>query len=108
MRRLKNHEIEILKKILSSNNSLNSILDEVISGADSYLVEEMNDGGMGSLKFASNEKDRKLGKTIGEIELQDADETPVLISLNLDSKGNLFELDVWKVDFSPVIKLNLE
>ena len=63
-------------------------------------VEEMNDGNMGSLLFASSKQDRRLGDAIAEIRFQDEDDIPVLVSLNVDQDGDLYELDSWKVDFS--------
>jgi hypothetical protein len=32
----------------------------------------------------------------------DEDQIPVIISINLDQEGRLFEIDFWKVDFSPL------
>ena len=33
-------------------------------------------------------------------EFTDLDGVPVSVALNLDSEGKLYELDLWKVDFS--------
>ncbi|PPQ19023.1 hypothetical protein CV770_12900 [Bradyrhizobium sp. AC87j1] len=68
------------------------------------LVEEMNDGGMGSLRFVGS-ADRRLGKCIGEAEFDDADGVPVSVALNIDQRGELYELDFWKVDFSPLQRI---
>ncbi len=68
------------------------------------LVEEMADGGMGSLLFVGS-KDRIYGSTLAEAEFRDDDGTPVIAAINLDSDGQLFELDIWKVDFSPLIRI---
>jgi hypothetical protein len=65
------------------------------------LVEEMNDGGMGSLLFVGA-KDRCFGKRLGSAEFNDVDGTLVSVALNVDQHGELFELDIWKVDFSPL------
>ncbi|MCK1287702.1 hypothetical protein IVB41_27745 [Bradyrhizobium sp. 44] len=65
------------------------------------LVEEMNDGGMGSLCFVGS-ADRRFGKCIGEAEFDDADGVLVSVALNIDQRGELFELDLWKVDFTPL------
>ncbi|GAB2580266.1 DUF6984 family protein [Spirosoma areae] len=75
---------------------------------ENILVEPMNDGGMGSLKFFSNDPNhisRKFERKISEIQFSDTDNVLVLVSLNLDSFGQLYELDVWKTDFSPLIKI---
>jgi len=34
----------------------------------------------------------------------DVDGVTVIASLNIDKDGNLFELDIWKTDYSPLIK----
>jgi hypothetical protein len=65
-------------------------------------VEPMDDGGMGSLRFASPTHDPRLGSTPAECRFVDADGVPVYAQLNLDQAGELFELDVWKVDFTPL------
>lgn len=67
----------------------------------------MNDGDMGSLLFESSGINRRYGGDIAQIQLQDTDEVPVMISLVIDQYNQLFELDVWKVDFSPTKDLIL-
>lgn len=37
---------------------------------------------------------------MAETQFSDADGTPVIASLNVDVYDQLFEIDVWKVDFS--------
>lgn len=66
-------------------------------------VEEMNDGGMGSLKLyltTSTSGENKFGRSISEYEFDDIDEVKVIASLIIDSDGILYELDIWKTDFS--------
>jgi hypothetical protein len=70
----------------------------------SELVEEMNDGGMGSLRFVGG-PDRQFGKRVGSAEFNDADGVLVSVALNVDQRGQLFELDIWKVDFSPLRRI---
>ncbi len=67
-------------------------------------VQTMLDGHMGSLRFVGS-SDRCYGRALISVVAHDVDTTPLLISLDLDQHGNLFELDVWKVDFSPLIRL---
>jgi hypothetical protein len=68
-------------------------------------VEEMLDGGMGSIRFVNEQlHERHLGKVLGEAKFMDADGTLVQISINLDQNGGLFEVDFWKVDFSPLFR----
>lgn len=67
-------------------------------------VREMRDGGMGSLRFSGSDE-RRYGGTLAEAEFKDADGTAVSVALMLDEIGELFELDIWKVDFSPLIRV---
>jgi hypothetical protein len=67
------------------------------------LVEEMLDGGMGSLLFIDESgRSRRMGRELVTAEYIDEDQIPVLISINLDEEGDLFELDFWKVNFMPL------
>ena len=68
-------------------------------------VQDMADGGMGSILFASSDPEpRHFGKVVAEAEYIDQDGVPVSITVNLDSKGDLFEVDFWKVDFTPLLR----
>ena len=73
---------------------------------DTILVRSMNDGEMGSLLIINknDEPNRIFGEQISEGYFKDEDGVNVIISLNVDNKENLYELDVWKTDFSPLIK----
>ncbi|QQQ61882.1 DUF6984 family protein [Paenarthrobacter ureafaciens] len=64
-------------------------------------VSDMDDGGMGSLLFESAKPDRSYGRTLSEGWYNDEDGFPVLVAINLDTENEIFELDSWKVDFSP-------
>jgi hypothetical protein len=61
----------------------------------------MQDGGMGSIRFISSEP-QSLGRVLVEAKYVDSDGVLVSIAVNADSHGQLFELDFWKVDFSPL------
>lgn len=75
----------------------------LISSLSEAFVEEMNDGGMGGLRFcASDARPRRLGEQLVEREFVDSDGIPVMVVINLDEHGDLYELDMWKVDFSPL------
>lgn len=49
-------------------------------------------------------KDREFGEQISEYTFRDKDRVEVIASLNTDDKGNLFELDIFKADFSNLIE----
>jgi len=67
------------------------------------LVEDMQDGGMGSIRFiASDESEPRFGDAIAEAEYIDEDGVLVSITINIDQNKKLYEVDFWKVDFSPL------
>ena len=67
------------------------------------VVQPMDDGGMGSLRFVYPiEPEQRYCRTIAETMAVDKDGVPLSITLSVDQRGRLFELDVWKVDNSPL------
>lgn len=75
---------------------------------ENLMVVELEDGKMGSLSLMSNGIQNKGNKQIelcSEKIFKDVDEVTVIASLYIDVKGNLYELDIWKVDYSPIISL---
>ena len=71
----------------------------------SLKVLELDDGGMGGLYFVSDTKwrsMRRFGKSIVAKTFEDTDGMGMSIALLLDTEGKLFELDIWKYDFSPL------
>ena len=68
-------------------------------------VSDMDDGGMGSLRFASGKIHPRYGRTIAEGWFKDIDGIPVALALYVDREDELFELDSWKVDFTSRLRL---
>ena len=69
------------------------------------VVREMSDGGMGSIRFASpTSVNPRFGREASVAEYIDEDGVLVSITLNLDQDDNLFEIDLWKADFSPLVR----
>lgn len=98
VRKLKKCEIEILQILIQSSGTANYAL---LDGLKHLSVNEMDDGGMGSIYFLSKSKGvRGLGETVAEAEFKDIDGVTVSLCLNLDNRGELLELDMWKTDFS--------
>jgi hypothetical protein len=96
-RKLRKEELDLITAMARHSRKSN----EVLCSLSERLVEDMKDGGMGSVRFKdSDNRERRLGKKIAEAEFRDQDGIPVSAVLNLDDKGQLFELDMWKVDFS--------
>ena len=72
---------------------------------DDLFVEDMNDGQMGSILFVHSNK--KLGKSLEPYIFKDIDGIEVSATINLDTNGEIYELDIWKVNFSP-LKVNIK
>lgn len=80
--------------------------NEFIFALQDLVVRDMHDGGMGSLYFPSEEDDhRKLGKALVEAEFLDEDDMLVSAVVNLDAAGQLYELDMLKMDCTPLLRL---
>ena len=72
---------------------------------ENLMVEPMDDAGMGSLLLHPNgQQDMKriFGSVLSEYEFKDVDRATVIVSLNADQHGQIFELDVWKTTFEPL------
>lgn len=95
LRHLRADETRLLTKLLSDAGNV-----ELAARLGAALVVEMDDGGMGSLKFVSNRATRKFGRQVSELQFTDVDGIPVSAALNVDDEGELFELDIFKADFS--------
>src|SRR5689334_6691412 len=75
---------------------------------ETLMVAPMDDGNTGSLLLYPDGNittGTTFGHTLFEVEFKDADRVAVVASLNLDQHGQLFELDIWKVNFDPLIRL---
>ncbi len=67
----------------------------------------MYDGGMGSLRlFPSGASgSSRFGRQVAQVEFKDKDGAIVSATLNVDEQGALFELDVWKTNFEPILEI---
>lgn len=68
---------------------------------DDYRVREMLDGGMGSIRFVKEQR-RRGACGVAEQFYTDTDGVLVLFQLDLDDHDEPWEIDAWKVDFSPL------
>jgi len=68
----------------------------------------MDDGGMGSLRFflpARPDASRAMKSQASELQFTDADGGAVIVSLYVSEDGLPLEVDVWKPNFSPLIRV---
>lgn len=80
-------------------------LDSLPSGwLDSARVVEMDDGGMGSLRFISSGGRTEALRQVAEITFSDVDGVLVSVTLNVNGQGVPAELDVWKTNFQPLVR----
>lgn len=96
MRPLRQEETEVLEALLGMvpSNAKPPLEDEL-------LAVDLADGGMGSIRFTDgSDRPRKMGSELVTAHYIDEDRIPVIISINLDQEGRLFEMDFWKVDYS--------
>jgi len=78
----------------------------IIASLENLFVEEMDDGGMGSLKVVVEGEDkRRTGGILNDMEFHDADGMLLVITVILDTDDNFYELDIFKGDFSPLINI---
>ncbi|KKD57151.1 hypothetical protein VM57_11525 [Stenotrophomonas maltophilia] len=72
----------------------------------SVQVENVEVVGFGGVVFLSSTT-QVFGSDIATAMLADADGVPVRVTLCLDNHDQLFELELCKVDFSPIIGVDL-
>jgi hypothetical protein len=84
------------------------LISQFTNGKSTLRVEDMDDGKMGSLRLyptGVREGSRTFGCLIAEASYTDDDNVPVSVAINVDQNGLIFELDVFKADFSPIRRL---
>ncbi|MDN3575699.1 hypothetical protein QWZ03_02805 [Chitinimonas viridis] len=87
---------------------LAAMLHMPLEAIKTNVVEDIADGGMGSIRFVhESSMPRLFGSTVVEAEYIDSDGIVVSITVSLDNQGDLYEVDFWKVDFSPLLKYPL-
>ena len=94
-RHLRSEEKDLIRKALGSSIS---------ADLDNLKVTDADDGGMGGVRFETDRSPRRIfGSELARLSYVDADGVPVSVTLNSDLNGDLFEIDFWKVDFSPIV-----
>ncbi|UOG72867.1 hypothetical protein MTX78_12085 [Hymenobacter tibetensis] len=68
-------------------------------------VEELHTGENGPLRFVGTQPNRQLGERIASTQFLDEDGVLAFVSLYLDQEGELYELDYWKTDDSPLRRI---
>ncbi|MBS1520706.1 MAG: hypothetical protein JST50_06910 [Bacteroidetes bacterium] len=101
MRRLRKEEHDLIEYLLRQTPNTEHLYDQL----EDCVVEEMDDGGMGSLTFVRNDKkEQRTGHIVAEISLLDKDNVATSFAVILDRENDLYELDVFKADSSPLVE----
>ena len=102
VRELREDELRVLRKMLTQTGVGTGFEEKLAS----VKVQTMADGEMGSIRFYNgrNRSPLDYGGEIAEAAFQDIDGMPVSVTLSVDKTGQLFEMDVFKADFSPLIR----
>jgi hypothetical protein len=103
IRKLNSEEINFISILIKKSTKENlKIID-----LEKLYVSELEDGGMGSLRFLSNinNENRTMKSELIECFFNDLDGVKVSATINIDNYGELFELDIWKVNFNKLIRL---
>jgi len=99
-RRPTDQEILVLDFLVNISTNLEIPQDWI----STLTVRDMDDGGMGSLYLLADSTcdnpDRTFGSQASACRFTDDDGVEVIVSLYLDQFGKLYELDIWKTDFS--------
>ena len=96
MRPIAEHERPLVEFMLSLAN--------ISCDIDSMQVSSMKDGDMGSLLFFPEDSRTRTATPSANATFSDADGMLVSVQLNVDQDGKPFELDLFKIDFSPLLK----
>ena len=91
----------MLRAILGKHSAAKSLL----SAIERVRVRDLSDGQMGSIELGeSSSAARRMLACVAEADYVDSDGVSLSIAINVDQNGRLLELDVWKVDFSPLLQ----
>ena len=107
MRQLKKKEIRLLEELIRRSHNVFPV-----DWKSHLLVSDLSDGGMGSLALhprgMDDYKEHRWGSQASDGLVDDVDGVTVVASLYLDERGELYELDIWKTDWSPLIEIPLD
>jgi hypothetical protein len=78
--------------------------NEVLDSLDAIKVVDLSDGGMGSIRTVPLDNQKRKAIPIASANYYDRDDILISVQITCDESGRLFEIDIWKTDFSPVIR----
>lgn len=101
-RKLRDDELRIIRK-MAAGTSFQSAVERQLAEME---AQDMPDGGMGSIQFYNGIERSVLeyGNQIAEAAFKDADGVSVSVILSVDRAGQLFDLDMFKADGTPLVR----
>ena len=94
-RPLRQEEKSLIESLLGREFAIN---------LDAIKVFDLDDGGMGSVRFENERSSARIfGSELARSSFLDSDGVTVSITVNADQNGKIFEIDFWKVDFTPLV-----
>jgi hypothetical protein len=96
-----------MRQLLAHERALVSHLFKVAGlpfDPEALIVKPMSDGGMGSLALGTDYESRRMGQQVAECHFVDKDQVLVSATLNVDTEGEPYEVDMWKVNFEPTVE----
>jgi len=106
LREINPSELRVLKLLLKQAERFIEI-----PHSDTILVLELDDGGMGSIRFIHSTEDQtqiQFGGNVSSLSFKDSDGVEVSVALYVDQFDRPYELDFWKKDFSRLVKIPKE
>ena len=97
---LRQEEKNLVRQLLEQTRRGNEVLESL----DSIKVHDLADGGMGSVRTLPLDDEKRKAIPIASANYADSDNTLINAQINCDESGRLFEIDIWKADFSPVVR----
>lgn len=102
-RLLTSGEVSLIHRMLPEGTELS---ERLLKDLAVTQVEDVHVVGMGGVRFLSG-RTQLFGCDVATTTLADADGVPVIATLRAEDHDQIFELELWKVDFSPIIGIDL-
>ena len=99
-RLLRQEEKDLVRQLVERTQKGNEVLESL----HSIKVVDLSDGGMGSVRTGPLNDEKRKAIPIASANYADSDDILISVQINCDESGRLLEIDIWKTDFSPVIR----
>src|SRR5436190_3582536 len=98
---LRQDEKDLVRQLVETTRRGN----EVLASLDSIKAYDLSDGDMRSVKtMPQDDRETRRAVPIASANYVDSDNVAISVQINCDETGRLFEIDIWKTDFSTIIR----